>query len=96
MEKINSIQQLEAEKKRIAHTATELEEKIRRNWTELKHCLQPGHVVSELLAGETRHQQEKPQHPEGILKSTFSYTLNLLAEKLVGIAVDKLDTIIKK
>jgi len=96
MKKIKSIKHLQAEKKRIQQQQEMLEMKIRNNWTELKHCLTPYHLVGEAINYTLKNKTSETPNSDSILKNTFTYGITLLANKLINKASEKMSAIFKK
>ena len=96
MKKIKSIRQLKMEKKRIHRERDELEDKIRRNWKELKEDLKPSSIAKDTLNSFIQNKTEQKQKEEGILKSAFTYGVSLLAKKFADKAGNRLNKIFKK
>ena len=96
MKKINSIKQLQAEKKRIQQHQEELENKIRGNWKELKDCLNPASIAKEALSKVIRNKTEHNMNGDSILKNTFTYGVSLLARRFADKAGVKLGSMFRK
>jgi hypothetical protein len=96
MKKIKNIGQLNAEKKHNKQHQLELEDKIRNNWHDLKEQLRPSNVVKETFSGMIDRKKEATQKNGNVFKSTLSYGLSLLAEKLADKANSKLNRLFKK
>ena len=96
MKKIKSVKQLQKEKMRIKERQEELENKIRRNWNELKECLRPVNIVKDIFRKVIRNKTAENLNGESILKSTFTYGLTSLAKRFTDKAEVKLDRLFKK
>lgn len=96
MKKINSIQQLQAEKNRINHHQEELENKIRSDWQDIKVSLKPDRIIGNSFIDAIISGIKKEMNGERVLKSTFMYGTGLLARKLVSKAVQRASRFFKK
>lgn len=96
MKKINSKKQLRTEKKRIRIRRSELEEKMRRQWNELKNSLRPVNVAKETFREFVQNKTEKNLKDESILKTTLNYGISLLAKKFTDKAGEKFNWLFKK
>ena len=96
MKKIKSIRQLKMEKKRIHQEQDDLENKIRRNWGDLKENLKPAAIAKDTLNSFLHNKTEQKQKEDGILKSAFTYGVSLLAKKFADKAGIRLNKIFKK
>lgn len=96
MKKINSKKQLRTEKKRIRIRRSELEEKMRRQWNELKNNLRPVNVAKETFREFVQNKTEKNLKDESILKTTLNYGISLLAKKFTDKAGEKFNWLFKK
>jgi cell division septum initiation protein DivIVA len=96
MKKINSIRQLQAEKKRIEQHTEQLENKIASNWNELKMNLKPVNLAKDAFSNVIR-KREKDSHENGsIVKSAFSYAASMLAKRVAEKAGRKLGRLFKR
>ncbi len=95
MKKINSSKQLRAEKKRLQVQQENLETKIRSDWKALKESLKPANMAKETLQEVVEKTIEANKNGESVLKSTFTYGMNLLVKKFADKAGTKLDRIFK-
>lgn len=94
MKKIKSIQQLKAEKKRLRQRQAELEAAIRGNWSHLKEAVKPGNIAKDVFNKREKEDKTRAgENSEGIFKSTLSYGITLLAQKLADKAGNKLEKI---
>ena len=96
MKTIRSIRQLKLEKKRIHLERDELENKIRRNWGDLKENLKPATIAKDTLNSFIQNKTAQKQKEDGILKSAINYGLALLAKKFTDKAGNKLSSIFNK
>ncbi|MBL0358236.1 MAG: hypothetical protein IPP72_15805 [Chitinophagaceae bacterium] len=96
MKKIKSIHQLQAEKRRIRQRREDMENRIRSNWCDLKKDLKPVNLAGEALSTVLKNKAAALPEGEHILKSTFTYGVSLLAQKLADKAGDSLETLFKK
>lgn len=96
MRKIKSISQLKQEKKRIKQQQTELENKIRGNWIELKESLNPANIAKEAYSKVMDNKAEANLSGDNVFKSTLNYGITLLAKKFTDKAGEKLDRLFKK
>lgn len=96
MKKINSIKQLQAEKKRIEQHREQLENKIADNWNELKTNLKPTNLVKDAFSSVLK-KKERESHANGsIVKTTLSYAASLLAKRVADKAGRKLSRFYKR
>lgn len=96
MKKIKNIKQLQAEKRRIKLEQENLENKIRSNWKEVKESLKPVNIAKDTLGSILRKKTAESPDDDNILKSSFTYGLNLLAKKFADKAGEKLSKVFKK
>ncbi len=96
MKKIKSIHELKAEKKRLRHQQVILEDKIRDNWKELKSSVKPVNLAKDAWHGFVEKKTAAFFSGDDILKSTFTYGIALLAQKMGAKAKEKLDSLFKK
>lgn len=89
MKKIKSIKHLRAEKKLIKLRQAALEEKIRTDWKELKEQLKPGNIAKDTIETVLRKKAASFTNDGGLIKSTLSYGITLLAGKLAETAGSK-------
>lgn len=82
MKKINSIQQLNAEKVRIAERQKDLEDKIGDNWKELKAAFTPANMARDLLSSIVAGKATENHENEHMLKNALKYMLSLWAAKV--------------
>ena len=79
MEKISSIKQLDAEKKRMVKHGEALEEKIRNNWNELRAGMKPANIAkdvfNQLISERTRDK--------GLVKGLVSFGAALWAKRML-------------
>jgi len=73
-----------------------LEHKIRRNWNELKECLEPGTVAKDSINKILETKTTGNLNGSSILKSTFTYGVSLLAKKMADKAFAKFGKASKK
>ena len=95
MKKIKSIKQLKAEKKRIRQQQVDLEDKIGKNWKELKEGLKPVNIVKETFSNILKGKTEENLYGNGFIKSAFTYGITLLAKKFVDKTGSKLGKLFK-
>ena len=96
MKKIKSIKQLQAEKKKIKQQQAHLEKKIQSNWIELKECLKPANMATDILNKTIKNNTEENLNSGSIIKSTLTYGFTLLAQKFADIAEKKFDRFFNK
>jgi predicted phage gp36 major capsid-like protein len=94
MKKIKSIKQLQYQKKLIKKHQTELEEKIRSNWKELKERLKPVNITKDAIESILRKKVSNVMNDGGIIKSSLSYGIALLAGKLAETTGEKFSKIL--
>jgi hypothetical protein len=82
MKKINSIKQLQAEKKKMAQHQQALEEKIGNNWTDLRGSMKPANLArnafSQILSKKTDGFNNKT-----ILKGLLTVGATLLIKRMI-------------
>ena len=71
MKKINSIQQLQTEKKSIIKNQEGLVKKIRSNWKELKVSRKPGRIIKDSFIEVIINKTESDLNGKISLKSTL-------------------------
>lgn len=96
MNKIRSIKQLEAEKKRIKQQREKLEDKLRSEWNELKDCLKPVNIAKDTLGSILKNRTESNFEDEHILKTSFTYGVSLLAGRVADKTGKKLNSFFKR
>lgn len=96
MKKIKSVKHLQADKKRIRQRREELENKIRRDWQNLKESARPANLAKETINECLRNKAEKNMNDESILKSAFTYGVTLFAKKFMDKAGEKFDSFFRK
>lgn len=96
MKKINSIKQLQAEKKRIEQHKEQLENKIAHNWNELKTNLKPISLVKDAFSRVLRKKERDNQDNGSIVKNAFSYAASLLAKRVADKGGRKLSKLYKR
>jgi len=92
MKHFNSLKEFEMRKKAVHSALKVSEDKIREDWSDIKHLFHPDerpglfrHIVSDIDAVLS---------PSRMAKTTFSYGVNLLAEELSEIAIRKFNKLI--
>lgn len=90
MNKIRSIHQLKAEKKRLQEKQELLEQKIRGHWSALKAAIKPG------KGGFSSTDDTGDKKSESLFKQTLNYGFSLLARKASDIAGKKLENVLRK
>ena len=88
MKKINSIRQLNAEKKRIRLEGKNLEKDILDNWDQLKHSIRTTDLFSLADNGCNDHTENKMRR-KTILRKTVNYALELVVNGLLNKAEDR-------
>ena len=96
MRKIKSIQQLQAEKKRMRQQQEETEKKIWASWQGVKENLRPVNIVKDAIGGVLRKKTTDNCHKDSLLKTAIHFGLTLLAGKLTEKAGEKLSKVFKK
>lgn len=96
MKKIKSIQQLQAEKRRLRQEQEAIEKCIRENWHEVKDGLRPANIAREALGGMFRKRTSTDERTGGLWKTAVEVGLTILAGKLGENALEKLMTIFQK
>lgn len=84
MKTIKHIKQLKAEKKRLQQQQELLEQKIKKDWLELKEKLHPKAMAKEAFNNWAEKKAERAENGESILSSTLSYGASLLAKKMAA------------
>lgn len=92
MKTIRHIKQLKAEKKSLEQQQQLLEQKIKRDWSELKEKFRPKKMAAEALNKWVDKKAETSFSNENILSSTLSYGAVLLAKKMAAKAEKKWNT----
>lgn len=82
MKKIKSIEQLQAEKDRIAQQQQDISNKIGSNWKDLKESLRPVNIAKDIFSSVLKSRAENNLNDGNVLKNTFNYGLSLLAKKI--------------
>ena len=90
MKKIKNIKQLRKEKKLLREREKELLSQINSGWQQLKENLQPQNMLKEQVR-RCKEENLKATKEEGILKSTLSYAVSLLAKRLAKKTEEKLE-----
>lgn len=96
MKKIKSIQQLQAEKKRIKQRQRECENKMRDNWAGLKASLKPAAIAGDALNSVLKNRAAANLSGDSILQSTVTYGVTLMVQKLAEKAEEKFGKFFKK
>lgn len=89
MKKIKSIQQLQAEKRRINEHLDYLEDKMNNHWDELKYSLRPASLVKSTFSSILKNKNETNISGEGLLKGTIAFGVSLLVTRLAKKAGEK-------
>lgn len=89
MKTIRSKQQLQEEKRRLKQRQEDLEKAIRQDWADLKYTLKPSSLAKEAVDHFIDKKMERSEKDGGLLKSTLSYGIATLAQKLVDKATSK-------
>jgi flavodoxin len=88
MKKINHIQELANEKRKLKNRQNELEKAIQYDWKDLKYSLGPkkwaGLAFSKISGGEQKNAKS------GVFAETLSRLAAQFTEKAVGIAEEKI------
>lgn len=93
MKKIKSIKQLKAEKRSIIQRKQELENKMRKDWKELKDSLKPANFAREAFNNVFRSKTQAQINGQNILKNALVFGVSLLASRLAvkaGVKVGKM------
>jgi GLE1-like protein len=96
MKQISCLKQLESRKKQIKQRREELDKQIHQQWNELKGNLNPFSYVKETLGRVIQKKTVEIATDPGILKSSFTYGVTLLAKRIADRVEDKLGNIFKK
>lgn len=96
MKKIKNLGQLREQKAILAARQLQAEKNVRTHWNNLKDELRPTHLAAEAIDKLSHPACTEKTDKKNILKSTFTYGLNLLAEKIAEKADDKLKKVFKK
>lgn len=96
MKKIKSIQQLQAEKKRIKQRKLDSETKMHDSWAGLKASLQPAAITGDALGNLLKKGAASNLAADGIFRNTLTYAITLMAQKLSEKAEEKLAGFFKK
>jgi|GEM_PF-2065713 len=96
MKKIKNIPELKAEKKRLRHQQAALEDKIRGNWKELKNSVKPVNLAKEAWQDLVEKKTAAFFNGDNVLKSTLTYGVTLLAQKMGAKAKEKFTDLFKK
>lgn len=83
MKKISNNRQLQEEKERLKLRQQHLEDKIRLNWLELKDSLRPSNLAMEAVEKVMHRKTDDADKFSGVVKSTVSYGIAMLAKKLI-------------
>ena len=83
MKKISNNRQLQEEKERLRLRQQHLEDKIRLNWLELKDSLRPSNLAMEAVEKVMHRKTDDADKLSGVVKSTVSYGIAMLAKKLI-------------
>lgn len=83
MKPIRSKKQLQEEKENLRRRQAELEGRIKQDWTELKYTLKPSSLAREAVDNLFERKMEQAERDGGLLKSTLTYGIASLAQKLV-------------
>jgi hypothetical protein len=96
MKKIKNIQQLQIKKKEIGMQQQLLLTKIKDNWIQLKDNVKPANIAKETFGKMMQPKPVESSYTENALKSSFTYAVALLAEKLADKAVEKIKKVFVK
>jgi cell division septum initiation protein DivIVA len=96
MKKINSIKQLQAEKKRLEQHREQLENKIADNWNELKMNVKPANLAKDAFSSIIKKRGKDSPDNGSIVKRAFSYAASLLAKRVADKAGRKLSRFYKR
>ena len=96
MKTINSIRQLQAEKKRIKKHQQELEIKLQHNWDDLKGSLTPSGFAAATFNAAINNKREKDPDGNTILRNIFNIGATVLANKLADKTGEKIRHIFHK
>ena len=96
MKKINSLKQLQAQKKRVKLQQVMLESEIKDKWKALKECLTPANITRDVLSKMIKNENEENINGESVLKNVFTYGITLAAGRVAGKATEKLGQVFKK
>ncbi len=93
---IKSVKQLKAEQQRIKKEAEVLEGKIKNNWDSLKLSLRPEQIAKDTFNAILNKKATENLKSDSVLKSTFTYGITVLAQKIAAKAQGKLANFFKK
>ena len=96
MKKIKNLGQLREQKALLAVRQLQAEKNVRIHWDNLKEELRPASLAAEAIDKITHEGTTEKKDQKNILKSTFTYGLTLLAQKLAEKADNKIKKAFKK
>lgn len=95
MKQIKCIKQLQAEKNRIKRQQEALEIEMGNNWNKLKAHLHPVSLAKEAVNNVLQYKTSKKLNSDSILKSSLTYGVTLLANRMMEKAEKKLGGFLK-
>jgi len=96
MKKIKSMSQLREQKAILAARQLQAGKNVRAHWANLKEELRPANLAVDAIERITNQAASEKTNRKNILKSTFTYGLTLLAQKLADKTEEKLKKAFKK
>ena len=90
MTTIKSIKHLRAEKRRLARQQEELEQKIRRTWSELKESTKPANIAAAAFGDTEKNNPKKSSDNSSVIKNIVAFGVSILAKKLADKTGEKL------
>ncbi len=88
--------QLKEQKAALAARQLQAEKNVRVHWGNLKDEVRPTQLAIEAIDKITHQAANEKTDQKSILKSTFTYGLALLANKIADVADEKLKKVFKK
>lgn len=88
--------QLREQKTILAARQLQAEKNVRMHWNNLKEELRPVNLAAGAIDTITNPASSEKTDQKSILKSTFTYGLSLLANKLATVADEKIKKVFKK
>ena len=96
MNKINSIKQLKAEKRRLKNQQLMLEAKMVENWGDIKESVRPFNLAKQTLQSVLESRAEISGNGEKVLSNVLKLGIGFLAKKLSEKGSDLLGELFKK
>ena len=88
--------QLREQKTILAARQLQAEKNVRMHWNNLKEELRPVNLAADAIDIIINPASSEKTDQKSILKSTFTYGLSLLANKLATVADEKIKKVFKK